>query len=74
MPEQMTVSVYITRKVNLGNYESVDFNFAINNVEVGASDEEIEEALATGDKAMRHVADHMRKKLQDAAGSAGNLG
>lgn len=70
----MTVSVYITRKVNLGNYESVDFNVALNNVEVGATDAEMEEALATGEQAIRLIATHLRQKIQDAKVGAGGLG
>ncbi len=72
--DEMTVSVFITRKVNLGNYESVDFNVALNNVEVGATDAEMEEALATGDRAIRNIATHLRKKIQGVKDSAGGLG
>ena len=42
------VSVSISRKINLGNYESADAFVSLSNIPVGATQEEIEEALATG--------------------------
>ena len=44
----MTVTLSVARKVNLGNYESADVFMSINNVPIGATEEDIEAALVTG--------------------------
>lgn len=48
MPDEMTVTLSVSRKVNLGNYESADVFMSINNVPLGARAEDIEAALVTG--------------------------
>ncbi len=50
--DDTTVSVAINRKIALPNYENVDIRMEVHNVEVGATEAEIEEALATGDLAV----------------------
>lgn len=42
------VTLSLSRKVNLGNYESADVFMSLNNVSIGASEEEVEAALETG--------------------------
>jgi len=53
------VAVSATRKLNLGNYESVDIFFAISGLEVGVTDEEIEDCLEVGERAYEAI----RKKI-----------
>lgn len=60
---EMKVSVSVSRKLNLGSYESADIFMAISNIEPGASDEEIEEALATGDKAIQVLKKHLAVQI-----------
>lgn len=48
MSEGMTVTLSLSRKVNLGNYESGDVFMSINSVPVGSTEAEIEAALDTG--------------------------
>ncbi len=48
MSDGITVTLSLSRKVNLGNYESGDVFMSINSVPVGATPEEIEAALDTG--------------------------
>ena len=43
--EEPKVSVSIERKVNLGNYESIDIFMSVSGVEPGATDEEMEEDI-----------------------------
>lgn len=61
--EEMRVSVSIVRKINLGDYESADIFMAISNMEPGASDAEIEEALATGDQAIQILKKHIAAQI-----------
>ena len=66
----MTLSVSYTRKINLGNYESADVFFAVSGIPVGASEDEIADALVTGELAYEQVkaavASHA-KEITDAA-------
>lgn len=68
-PEELRVSVSISRKINLGDYESADIFMAVSNLEPGIGEEEIEEALLTGDQAIqvlkRHVAAQVKKARRD---------
>ena len=47
--EGLRVSVSVSRKVNLGNYSSADIFLAVSNIEVGATEAEIQEAIDTGE-------------------------
>lgn len=47
--EGIRVSVSVERKVNLGNYESVGIFTSLSNVPVGSTEDDILEALSTGD-------------------------
>lgn len=70
--QEMRISVSISRKINLGNYESADVFMAVSNIEPGASKEEIDEALATGDLAIqvlkKHMVTHIQKARQERGG------
>ena len=63
-PRELRIAVSIARKVNLGNYESVDLFMAVSGVEPGATDAEILEALATGDRAFQLLKANMHAKVQ----------
>ena len=63
--QEPKVSVSISRKINVGNYESVDVFMAISGVEAGATEEEIQELLATGDRAFLLLKKNMAGKLKE---------
>ena len=63
--QELRVSVSISRKIALPGYENVDIFMAISGIEPGASDQEIEEALATGDKAFQLLKKNMGQKVQE---------
>lgn len=60
---EMKVAVSLGRKVNIGNYESIDIFMAVSGVEPGATDAEILEALATGERAFQLLVAKMQDKL-----------
>ena len=62
--QEPRISVSISRKINLGNYESVDIFMAISGVEPGATTEEIEELLVTGDRAFNLLKNRIKEKIQ----------
>ena len=67
------MSVSYTRKVNLGNYESADVFFAISGVPVGATKEQIDEALVTGEVAydvVKAAVAHRAIEIRNAAALA----
>ena len=53
------VSITLSQKVNLGNYESADAFISLSDVPVGTTEEEIEDALDTG----RLVWERMKPRL-----------
>lgn len=57
------VGASIARKINLGDYESVDIFMSITGLEPGCSDAEIEEALATGERVLFFLRKKMQEKL-----------
>ena len=61
--EGLRVSVSMSRKVNLGNYQSADVFVAVSNLEVGATPEQIAEALETGDVAFGLVKNAVAEKI-----------
>lgn len=65
------ISVSIARKIQLGGYESVDIFMAVTGLEPGCSDAEIEEALATGDRAFALLKRNMAAKLKAIRDGAG---
>ena len=72
MPDDVNVTVAITRKISLGNYEMVDLHMAVANVEPGTSKKELEEALQTGELALQVIKKHMGQRIAEArqAGTA----
>lgn len=72
--EEMTVSVAINRKIALKGYENVDIRMEVHNVEAGASEEEIEEALATGDLAVEMLKKHIGFRIRELRASNGEMG
>ena len=70
MAEKMTVTLSLSRKVNLGNYESGDVFMSINSVPIGASQDEIEAALDTG----RIMFDVLRAEVNEKAKEIRNGG
>lgn len=53
--DPIKVSVSATQKVNLGNYESAEIFTALSNIPTGATEEQIEAALETGELAFNYV-------------------
>ena len=71
--DETTVSVAINRKIALPNYENVDIKMEIHNVEVGATEAEVEEALATGDLAITVLKKHLAVQIRDLKAREGSL-
>ena len=63
--QEPRISVSIARKIALPKYENVDIFMAVSGVEPGATDEEIEELLATGDRAFQLLKRHMGDKVRE---------
>ena len=62
--QEPRVAVSISRKINLGDFESVDIWMAISGIEAGATEEEINGLLATGDRAFQLLKANMAQKLK----------
>ena len=62
--QEPRISVSIKRRINLGSYESVDIFMAVSGVEPGATTEEIEELMVTGNRAFEILTGHIGKKIQ----------
>lgn len=68
--EGMTLSVSYTRKINLGNYESADVFFAVSGIPVGATGDEIADALVTGELAYEQVKAAVAARAQEIRDAA----
>ena len=63
--QEPRISVSIGRKINLGNYESVDIFMSASGIEPGATGEEIEELLVTGERAFKLLQARIGTKIQE---------
>lgn len=59
------IGVSIERKINLGNFENVTIYMSVDGVEPGATTEEIEELLVTGERAFDLLKNRMALKIKD---------
>ena len=64
-PDGIRLSISISRKVNLGNYESADCFVSLSNVPVGATEEEIEDALDTGKLVFDRIKPRVRQQAAE---------
>lgn len=64
----LRVAVSVSKKVNLGNYESAEVFFSVSNIEVGASEESIQEAMETGEIAFAVLALAIEEKVEVLGG------
>lgn len=69
MSEQPTVSVSVSMKVNLGNYESADAFVSLSGLNVDATAEEIEALLNTGKVAWSLMTPRLYAKVGELKGS-----
>ncbi len=60
-----TITVSASMKVNLGNYESADAYVGISGLPASATEEQIEELLATGKVAWSMVTKHLQERVQE---------
>ena len=64
MADEPTVTVSMSRKINLGNYESADCFVSLSGVRAGMTPEEMEPLLETGKVAWSKVADALREQVR----------
>ena len=69
--EPITTTVSLSQKVNLGNYESVDFFISVSGVSAETTDAEIEAALDAGKIAYDKIRGRMAVKVAEARNTAG---
>lgn len=62
--ETPKVSVSIQRKINIGNYESVDVFLAVSGVEAETHPDDIEAALDAGEVAYEQIAQRIVEKTK----------
>lgn len=60
-----TVSISLSRKVNLGNYESADLFLCVSNVQEGTTTEDIRKLMDTGQLAYSVLREEMNAKIND---------
>ncbi len=66
--EGLRVSVSVSHKVNLGNYSSADMFLAVSNIEVGATEADIQEAIDTGEVAFVLLEKAISNKVRELLG------
>lgn len=59
------VGVSVSRKVNLGNYQSADIFFSLTNIDVGATRQDIEAAMETAEVVFSVVKERVERKAYD---------
>ena len=59
-----TITVSMSRKINLGNYESADCFVSILGVKAGMAPEDMDPLLETGKVAWAKVADALREQVR----------
>ncbi len=64
-PNGLRVGVSISRKINLGNYESAEVWVSLTGIEAGTTQEEIQAALATGALAYDALKPAVVQKVKD---------
>lgn len=64
-PNGLRVGISISRKLNMGNYESAEVWVSITGIEVGTTAEEIQAALATGALGYDALKVAITSKIQD---------
>jgi hypothetical protein len=64
-PNSLRVGVSISRKLNMGNYESAEVWVSLTGIEVGTTQEEIQAALATGALGYNALKVAITEKIQD---------
>ena len=67
--EEPTVSISIGRKINLGNYESVDIFFSLNGLPVDTPEKDMRELLQTGENAFLLIRQKIVEKTAELRGS-----
>lgn len=65
MSDQPTISISLSRKVNLGNYESADVFISCSGVPEGASEEDIRKLLDTGNLAYKVIREELAGKVAE---------
>ena len=63
-----TVSVSVSRKVHLGNYESVDIFFSLNALPVDANEQDMMELLQMGENAFNLIRRKIVEKSAELRG------
>ena len=71
--DDVRVAVSISRKINLGDYESVDIFMSVSGLEVGVTGQEIEEALATGQQAFTLLSKRIRARMDQVRAGKSSL-
>jgi hypothetical protein len=72
-PRHIATSVSISRKINLGNYESADVFLSVTGIEPGTTREEIDAALATGALAYDALKVALTAKIKDLRATGGEI-
>lgn len=64
--EDPRLFVSLERTINLGNYENVKFAIGVSNLPIHATDEQIEQAMATASTSFSKLKTEMMSKIAEA--------